>query len=123
MFIKVLGNIRSKKNSKQWTGKHLISSKAYQEWDRISILQLQSSKHLYPELDFPIDYPVSIKCLFYFKTLRYLDIDNALASIMDPLESAGIISNDKLVQSVDGSRLYLDRDNPRVEIQIEPFTD
>ena len=38
----------------------------------------------------------------------------------DLLEKAGILLNDRLIESWDGSRIMgLDKDNPRVEIEIK----
>jgi len=45
---------------------------------------------------------------------------NLLQATADILEKAGIIDNDKNIRSFDGSRIAgVDRDRPRVEINIE----
>jgi Holliday junction resolvase RusA-like endonuclease len=49
------------------------------------------------------------------------DLIGYLQAIADAMENIGILSNDKWVMGWDGSRLALDRDRPRVEIQITPL--
>lgn len=69
----------------------------------------------------PIDYPVNIKCLFYMKTRRKCDLTNLLEAIDDILTHYGVIADDNysIVQSHDGSRVYVDKENPRTEVIIE----
>lgn len=69
----------------------------------------------------PIDYPVNIKCLFYMKTRRKCDLTNLLEAIDDILTHYGVIADDNycIVAAHDGSRVYVDKDNPRTEVIIE----
>lgn len=69
-----------------------------------------------------IDYPVNIKCLYYMETLRRVDLVNLLEATCDILVKYGCLKDDdsKIVASHDGSRVLLDRKNPRVEITITP---
>lgn len=68
-----------------------------------------------------IDFPVNIKCLFYMPSKRNVDLTNLLEGIDDVLVQCGCIADDnyKIVSSHDGSRVYVDKDNPRTEIIIE----
>ncbi|HON29363.1 MAG TPA: hypothetical protein PLA64_13770, partial [Mesotoga infera] len=66
----------------------------------------------------PIDEPINLKCLFYRKDRRGVDLSNCLEAIQDVLVKYGVIKDDKhnIVVSVDGSRVLYDKDNPRTEI-------
>lgn len=68
----------------------------------------------------PIDCPVNVKCLFYMKTRRKVDKSNLEASIHDLLVDCGILADDNrdIIAGTDGSRVFHDPDNPRVEITI-----
>ncbi len=67
-----------------------------------------------------IDYPVNVKCVYYMETLRRVDLVNLLESTLDCLVRYGCLKDDdsRIVQGHDGSRVLLDRENPRVEITI-----
>lgn len=67
-----------------------------------------------------IDHPVNVKCVYYMATLRRVDLVNLLESTCDILVKYGCLKDDdsKIVQGHDGSRVLLDRENPRVEITI-----
>lgn len=68
-----------------------------------------------------IDFPVNVKCLYYMENLRRVDLVNLLEATCDILVKYGCLKDDdsKIVVSHDGSRVLLDRENPRVEITIE----
>lgn len=68
----------------------------------------------------PIDYPVNIECRFYRKNAVRCDLTNLLEAIDDVLVKYGIIKDDAftILQSHDGSRVYIDKDKPRTEIII-----
>lgn len=76
---------------------------------------------LKPVPEKPIDYPVNVKCLFYLPTKRNTDLTNLLESIDDIMVNCGILADDNytIIQSHDGSRCYVDKENPRTEIYIE----
>jgi Holliday junction resolvase RusA-like endonuclease len=67
----------------------------------------------------PIIEPVQVSFLFYCKDARKRDLCNLIQCPADLLQQAGIIENDCLIQSLDGSRIMgIDKDNPRTEITI-----
>ena len=86
-------------------------------WFKSALWQLTSSKK--PKE--PLDYPLHIKTLIYLPDKRRRDLTNLLQAPEDALTKAGIIKDDSLIDSVDGSRKLLDRDDPRVEIFIKEF--
>ena len=58
-------------------------------------------------------------CRFWMKTARFPDLVNLLQCSSDIIEKAGVIKNDKYIESYDGSRIMgKDATNPRVEIEV-----
>ena len=70
-----------------------------------------------------IDTPVNVQCVFYMPTRRRCDLVNLLESVCDILVRAGVLADDncRVVAAHDGSCVRLDRDDPRVEIDIVPW--
>ena len=69
----------------------------------------------------PIDAPVNVKCIFYREKNIRCDLTNLLEAIDDVLVKYGVLSDDNfhIIVSHDGSRVYIDKKNPRTEITIE----
>lgn len=110
----------TKKNSqrilKTRDGKPFIAqSERYKQYENAAKWFLK------PPPDHPVDYPVNVKCLFYMPTRRKTDLTNLLESIDDIMVNCGILADDNyhIIESHDGSRCYVDRENPRTEIYIE----
>lgn len=59
--------------------------------------------------------------LTVYRARRTGDLDNFISAAGDLLQYAGVIKNDRLIRSWDGSRLECDPTNPRVEILITPL--
>lgn len=72
-------------------------------------------------MDEPIDIPVNVKCIYYMPTRRRVDLTNLMEATHDILTRYGILQDDHsgIIVSVDGSRVKYDKENPRVEIEIE----
>ena len=115
----------SKKNSQQIlnnpkTGRPFIMpSKKYKEYERDAVWFLK------PMPPRPIECRVNIQCLFYLPTRRRTDLTNLLEAVDDLLVHAGIIADDHygIVEAHDGSRCFVDKDNPRTEITITRIMD
>lgn len=90
----------------------IIPSKAYKQYEKDAMLFLRP---------LGIDYPVNIKCLFYMRTHRRVDLTNLEEAIDDVMVKSGVIKDDNcnIVAGHDGSRVYYDKNNPRTEIYIE----
>ena len=109
----------SKKNSQQIlinkaTGRPFIMpSKKYKEYERDALPFIP--KNIF------INYPVNVKCLFYMPTKRKCDLVNMQEAILDVMVKGGVIADDNysVVQSMDGSRVFYDKENPRTEVYIE----
>lgn len=67
-----------------------------------------------------IDVLVNVKTVFYLPTRRLTDLSNLISAAHDCLVAAGTLVDDnyKIIHSVDGSRVYYDKENPRTEIEI-----
>lgn len=71
-------------------------------------------------IDLPIKSYVEVSFIFYVKDNRKRDLVNLCQAPCDLLQKAGIIENDYLVASLDGSRIAgIDKENPRTEIIIK----
>ena len=111
----------TKKNSSQivHAGKYhrLIPSKRYRDYEQQAILLIPY------EVKVGIDYPVNIKATYYRDSKRRVDITNLESALMDVLVKAGVLNDDcaipPIVVSTDGSRVEVDKINPRTEIVIE----
>ena len=72
----------------------------------------------------PIDYPVILVlvCKFFMQTRRVVDLSALYEGIQDTLVKAEILKDDNfnIIVGHDGSRVLLDRDNPRIEVAIIP---
>ena len=78
-----------------------------------------------PRQSASIDSPVNVKCLFYMPTARSCDLTNLLEAIDDIMVKAGLLKDDnyKIIAAHDGSRVHIDRSNPRTEVYITNFTE
>ena len=95
-----------------------MPSAAYSAWDRMAQLQLAKFRAEHPlRIILPIRLPMNIKALFYREALVG-DAVGFYQALADTLEKGGIVENDRLIVSWDGSRLMKDKENPRVEVEI-----
>ena len=113
-------NPKTKKNSQEihrnpYTGKPFVAqSKAYTEYE-------QACGYFLRKPSKPISTPVNVKCVFYREKNIRCDLTNLLAAICDILVYYKIVDDDNfhIIVSHDGSRVYVDKNNPRTEITIE----
>lgn len=113
-------NPRTKKNTQQIvinkkTGRPFIMQNSkYKEYE-------QNCGYFLKKLPEPISEPVNVKCVFYRETRIRCDLTNLLEAIDDVLVTYGVLADDNFTVIVghDGSRVYIDKKNPRTEITIE----
>lgn len=112
----------SKKNSSQIctfkNGKtYLLPSKLYKKFEK------ECLKLITEDLQLHINTPVNIKSHFYCKTRRKIDLTNLLEALDDMLVKAGVLEDDNrnIIAGHDGSRVYWDKEHPRIEIWITDF--
>ena len=94
-----------------------MQSAQYEEYEATA------SYFLRPKPKTPIDYPVTVRCLYYMPTSRRVDTANLIAATHDVLVKYGVLADDNrdIIASTDGTRTYYDKENPRAEITIEPY--
>ena len=109
------GDPRTKKNSIRLirqNGRVIpIPSKQYRQFEN------EAGQYLQP---LGIDEPVNLRCTYYMKTRRRVDLVNLLSATMDILVHYRVLVDDnaQIIQSVDGSCVMYDKTCPRTEIEI-----
>ena len=111
---------KTKKNSQRIlqgrNGQRFIApSAAYMKYEKDACWLIRNAVPAF------IDYPVNVKCLYFMPTARKVDLTNLLEATDDILVKAGILEDDNctIIAGHDGSRVFIDRENPRTEIEIE----
>lgn len=68
----------------------------------------------------PILGPCNVQCVYFMPTRRKVDLVNLQEATLDVLVRYGILIDDNsdIVVSMDGSRVYYDKNLPRTEITI-----
>ena len=118
MKLTILGDPRTKKNSQRLVraGWRVIpiASKAYEQYRDDFIRQITGDRRK------GINTPVNVKCVYYMRTQRRVDLVNLIEATNDLLVDANVLADDnsRIIASHDGSRVMYDRMNPRVEIEI-----
>ena len=110
----ILGEPASKANSRQlgktWKGKPIIrkSAKAL-SYREFALYQIARPKEPFTE-------EVTLFATIYYRTQRP-DLDESL--IMDILQEAGVVKNDRLIRE---KHIYhaIDKDNPRADLFVVP---
>lgn len=117
LIIEIPIEARSKKNHNQLVmvkGRMIvIPSKQYKEFEK-------ECQPYMPKLDKPIDYPINLKCTFYMKTRRKVDLSNLINAVADILTHFKVLEDDNrnIVASFDGSIVLYDKDNPKTIIEL-----
>lgn len=113
---------RTKKNSSSFvTLKNgrtiLLPSKYYREFEKEVVSFIENN---FGNLE-PIDKPINLCCVFYKEKNHKSDLVGYLQAIQDALVKAKFLldDNSNIVASTDGSRVELDRTNPRIEVNIK----
>lgn len=122
--LTILGKPITKKNSMRMitnkkTGRVFpIPSKAFTDYQKVFLSQVKRPKA-------PISEPCNVQAVYYMPTRHMVDITNLLSATHDLLVDAKILEDDnsRIVKSVDGSRVYYDKHNPRVEIEVRRISD
>jgi Holliday junction resolvase RusA-like endonuclease len=132
MKFVVTGDPVTKKNSSRIFqagrgGRPFVAkSKAAARWETRAIRQLRKQRGLYPSgipLTVPPERaPLNLAAKIYVDDRRPAgDMLNFLAAIADALQRAFVIENDRQILRLDGCEMLVDRENPRVEIELEPI--
>lgn len=107
----------TKKNS-QVIAKHngrtfVVQNKLYKQYEKECLKAIEP-----PEK--PIDEPINVQMRFFMPTKRRVDLVNLENACLDILVRAGVLQDDNhnIVYSMDGSRVFYDKENPRTEVEI-----
>lgn len=124
----------SKKNSKvisfnRKTRNHFVrSSNKAQRCESALIISLAEAIEPSKNTQFPLTCPLHLKCLFMYKvnkngskTKKIIDLSNLIQGPEDALQKAGIIQNDNLIESYDGTRRVTDADETKLIIELYRF--
>ena len=118
----LLGAPRTKKNSQRiFKGRggqpFLVPSAAYAQYEKDCLRQIHSPRQ-------PVA-AVNLKCVYYMPNRRRVDLVNLMEATCDILVKAGVLDDDcaAVAPGHDGSRVLLDRQRPRVEIEIIEMED
>lgn len=96
----------------------VLPSKAFQVWNEMAQIHLARVRSASPIwLRDSRGFTLNCRALIYRDALRG-DAVGFYQAIADALQDSGLIENDKLIVSWDGSRLLKDAKNPRVEITL-----
>lgn len=124
MPLIIPGNIIPKKNSRRLfrvgKGKRLMSlpSKEYRAWSRDAGLAVNR----WWAGASPFAGDIEVTALIY-RTRAGADLDNLLASVGDLLQQCKVIVNDRQIKSWDGSRQFIDKARPRVEVTVRELVE
>lgn len=118
----IYGNPITKKNSQRIITNPktlrpmIMPSSQYKDYEKDAMAQIVFGGE-------PIDRPVTVTCHYYMKTKRACDLTNLLEATDDILVKRRVLVDDnyRIIASHDGSRVYTDKQNPRVEIYISEY--
>lgn len=119
MKLTLYGRPITKKNSQRIIrcgNYHRIApSKQYVQYEKDCLKQITGG---YKQ---GIDCSVNVQCIYYMPTRHRVDLVNLLEATCDILVTAGVLKDDNsdVVVSHDGSHVRYDKNNPRVEIDIQ----
>jgi Holliday junction resolvase RusA-like endonuclease len=99
----------------------LLPSKQYLQFEKDSQPYFLTVKNQIGVISFPIN----MQCLFYMDTHRKVDLCNLLNAVDDAMVKSGLIIDDNrdIIAGHDGSRVFYDKYNPRIEITITEIAD
>ncbi len=99
----------------------IIPSEANEVFEKES---LQYFAHVKNQIG-TINYPINVKAIFYRDTMRRVDLTNSCEALDDAMVHAELLIDDNrdIIAGHDGSRVYHDKVNPRIEIEITELKD
>lgn len=117
--IFIPGNVPSSKNSKIWTGRHLVWSKSAQAYKKSTEVYWKENKELFLSLTKDADYPLIVTFKFIRGTRHKFDYVNPLQTVLDIMVHEIWIPDDNADIILPQFELYeYDKDNPGVFITV-----
>lgn len=124
MDFVIYGETPSKKNSKILTrNRHIpIPNEAHKKWHTDAMIQLNAQLGRMNPKPNLIETPISIKITFIHGDQRRRDSDNQVSSIMDLLQDAKILADDKwqIVREICINNLY-EKNEAKCKIEIKDY--
>lgn len=118
--------IQSKKNSRPIytnakTGKPFLGkSKKFKDFEKELLFFLTAGKNT-QGIRQPITTPVALEITMQFKSIRRIDLDNALAALFDGLQQAKIIANDRQIVELRRVQIQEKAGQDFTMIQLFPY--
>lgn len=122
-LIFIEGSIPSSKNSKQWTGKFLVTSKTVQKYLKKYEYQWKVIPPSFSNLK-PSDYPILVGIHFVRGTKHRFDYHNGVQLVADLMVNHSWIIDDNMdyffpmPMKIEGKYYSYSKENPGVYIQI-----
>ncbi len=118
------GAPRTKKNSSRLDLRgarpRKIPSKAFEAWNKQAQIHLMIARNTLDNGGYlPLEMDVNCCAHFFVDGLPAGDAVGYYQALADALEEGGIVENDRLISSWDGSRVMLDKENPRIEVELK----
>ena len=112
------GVARTKKNSQRLfslpnSARRVVPSAAYCAWFEAAKTAVMLAKLGDLKLNFDMNFEA-----VFFMPKDNCDLTGLKDGLADFAQGAGLITNDKLIRTWDGSKVVIDRDRPRVEVLI-----
>lgn len=104
----------------------VLPSKAFEEWNRVAQMHLANRSNLtnLGEIGLALPWRGAINCCAtFYRQAAIGDATGFYQALADALQEAGIVENDRLLVSWDGSRLKKDAKNPRIEVVLTEATE
>ena len=124
--FQIFGETPSKKNVNKFNSKtkRVYKGEHYQKWHTDALLQLNGQICRTEPMPNLIDYPVIVHIDFYHGDYVRRDSDNQVSSIMDLLQDAQVLSDDKwqIVRQIH-VRNYYEKNDARCLIEITKYLD
>lgn len=118
LVFAILGSPRTKKNSRVHTGAGVpLPSKAWRYWRDNAVFAMPNGTNVLRPGPWQ-NVKANCRASFYIDANRRTDLINLLQGLGDLLQDRGVISDDSLLAGFDGSRVYVDRVNPRTEVEL-----
>lgn len=88
------GNVPSSKNSKVWTGKFLVHSKATRKWIKETKQHFQKHKDAFRKACKKLESPIFVEFLFVRNSKRLFDYLNPAQTVQDQMVHHGWLEDD-----------------------------
>lgn len=114
----VEGKVPSKKNSLVVGNRRVRTKQSVKDQNRYLMLQLKEQRWKKDKELFPIAHTISVSMVFTLKfRLMKRDVDNMATTMLDILEDAGIIEDDRFVMEIRAGKMQGDKESTEIIIK------